>query len=44
MNRRPRCTHSTAFKARVTLAAVRGDRALDELAQQQDVHPNQITD
>ena len=44
MIRRPRRTHSAAFKAKVALAAVRGDKTLAELAQQHDVHPNQITD
>ena len=43
MSRRPRRTHSAAFKAKVALAAVRGDKTLAELAQH-DVHPNQITD
>ena len=43
MSRRPRRTHSAAFKAKVALAAVRGDKTLAELAQQHDVHPNQIT-
>ena len=43
-DRRPRRTHSAAFKAKVALAAVRGDKTLVELAQQHDVHPNQITD
>ncbi len=28
----------------MALAAVRGDKTLAELAQQHDVHPNQITD
>ena len=41
---RPRRTHSAAFKAKVALDAVRGDKMLAELAQQHDVHPNQITD
>src|SRR5215210_7102524 len=41
MTRRPRRNH--AFQAKVALAAVRGERTLAELAQQFDVHPNQIT-
>lgn len=41
--RRKRRNHSSAFKAKVALAAVQGDRTLAELAQQFDVHPNQIT-
>jgi transposase len=43
MTKRNRRTHSPAFKAKVALAAVKGDRTLAELAQQFDVHPNQIT-
>jgi transposase len=43
MSRRPRRNHTTAFKAKVALAAVRGELTLAELAQQFDVHPNQVT-
>ena len=40
--KRPRRNHSPAFKAKVALAAVRGDKTLVELAEQFKVHPNQI--
>ena len=43
MTRRPRRNHRPAFKAKVALAAVKGEKTLAELAQQFDVHPNQIT-
>lgn len=43
MSRRPRRNHSPAFKAKVALAAVKGEQTLAELAQLYDVHPNQIT-
>jgi transposase len=43
MARRPRRNHSPAFKAKVAVAAIKGERTLAELAQQFDVHPNQIT-
>lgn len=44
MSRRPRRNHSAAFKAKVALDAIRGDKTLAELAKLHDVHPNQITD
>ena len=37
-----RKTHSAAFKAQVALAAVRGDRTVNELAAQFGVHPTLI--
>ena len=43
MTKRPRRNHTPAFKAKVALAAIKGEKTLAELAQQFDVHPNQIT-
>jgi transposase-like protein len=43
MSRRPRRSHTPGFKAKVALAAIKGDRTLAQLAEQFDVHPNQIT-
>ena len=43
MKRRPRRNHTPAFKAKVALAAIKGEKTLAELAQQFDVHANQIT-
>jgi transposase len=40
--RRPRRNHSPAFKAKVALAAVKGETTLAELAAQFDVHANVI--
>ena len=42
--RRPRRNQSPQFKAKVALAALRGDKTLTELAEQFDVHPNHITE
>lgn len=36
-------TTARHFEAKVALAAVKGDKTLTKLAQQFDVHPNQIT-
>jgi transposase len=41
--KRSRRNHSPAFKAKVALQAIRGDKTLSELAQQHQVHPTQIT-
>jgi putative transposase len=43
MTRRRCRNHTPAFKAKVALAAVKGEKTLAELAQQFDIHPNQIT-
>jgi transposase len=42
MTKRPRRNHSLAFKAKVALAAIKGEKTMIELAQQFDVHLNQI--
>ncbi len=45
MTRRKRRNHSPGFKAKVAMAAIKGDKmTLAEMAQQFDVHPNQVTD
>ncbi len=40
MSRRPRRNHSSVFKAKVAIAAIKGERTI---AEQFDVHPNQVT-
>ena len=44
MTKRKRRNHSPVFTAEVALAAVRGARTLADLAEQCEVHPNQIQD
>jgi transposase len=43
MSRRSRRNHSPIFKAKVALAAIKGEKTLAELAQLHDVHTTQIT-
>jgi len=40
--RRKRRNHLPGFKAKVALAAIKGDKTLAELAEQFDIHQNQI--
>ena len=41
--RRPHRNHTAGFKAKVAIAALKGDETLAALAVKFDVHPNQIT-
>ena len=43
MSRRTRRQHAPAFKAKVALAAIKGEMTRAQLAEHFDVHPNQIT-
>ena len=43
MTRRARRNHSAAFKAKVALAAIKGERTIAQLADQFDIHVSQIT-
>jgi len=44
MARRQRRNHAGEFKARVALAAIRGDKTLAEVAEHFEVHPHQVTE
>jgi len=43
MKRGARRNHSAAFKAKIAIAAIKGERTIAEIAEQFDVHPNQVT-
>ncbi len=40
--KRSRRNHTPAFKAKVAVAAIKGDQTVAELAKRFDVHPNSI--
>jgi transposase len=42
MTKRPRRNHSPVFKAKVAIAAIKGEKTMIELSQEFDIHPNQI--
>jgi transposase-like protein len=41
--RKPRRNHSAAFKARVALEAIRGEKTVAEIAAHHEVHATQVT-
>ena len=41
--RRPRRNHTAMFRAKVAVAALKGDKTMIELAEKFDVHAHQIT-
>jgi len=44
MSKRPRRNHGAAFKAKVALEAMKGERTIIEIAERFQVHPNQVTE
>ena len=44
MSRRPRHDHSAAFRAKVALDTIGGEKTLAKLAKLHDVHQTQISD
>lgn len=40
---KPRRNHSAAFKARVALEAIRGEKTVAQIAAHHEVQPNQVT-
>lgn len=44
MSKRPRRNHAAAFKAKVALEAIKGEKTVTEIAQRFEVHPNQVTE
>ena len=42
--KRKRRNHLPAFKAKIALAALKGDKTLAELAEKFDIHPNQVNE
>ena len=43
MTKRARRNHSSAFQAKVAMAAIKGDRTIAHIAERFDAHPNQVT-
>ncbi|MEO0272097.1 MAG: hypothetical protein ABIM30_03280 [candidate division WOR-3 bacterium] len=44
MTKRPRRNHSAAFKAKVALEAIKGEKTIVELSERFQVHPIQIAE
>ena len=42
--KRARSNHAPGFKAKVAIAAIKGDKTMAELAEHFNVHPNQISE